>query len=151
MAPWLALAAAWESCCSELQLFQGLPNVKSRFPNLHSPNLAFTENCSLIWGHHLCFKGLELRDIVLKMILVKKLGIWPGWWWQHMPVIPALGGQREADLYVHGQPDLQSWVPGQPVLQSEMLSHTKQNRREGKEKGKKASIVTALSSSPITV
>lgn len=75
MAPWLALAAAWENCCSELQLFPALPNVKSRSPNSLSPNLGLTENCLLNWGHHLCFKGLELRDILLKMILVKKLGM----------------------------------------------------------------------------
>jgi hypothetical protein len=51
------------------------------------------------------------------------------WQWWCMPLIPALGRQRQADFFVRGQPDLQSWVPGQPGLHRETLSQKNQNNK----------------------
>jgi hypothetical protein len=46
------------------------------------------------------------------MSSLKPAGSWvvvapPGWWWL-TPLIPALGRQRQLDLFVPGQPGLQS-------------------------------------------
>jgi hypothetical protein len=49
-----------------------------------------------------------------------------------MPLIPALGRQRQADFWVQGQPGLQKWVPGQPRLHRETLSRKNQKKRKKK-------------------
>jgi hypothetical protein len=46
--------------------------------------------------------------------------------WCRIPLIPALGRQRQADFWVQGQPGLQKWVPGQPGLHRETLSRKNQ-------------------------
>jgi hypothetical protein len=46
------------------------------------------------------------------------------WWW-HMPLIPALGRQRQADFWVWGQPGLQSeFQDGQGYTEKPCLEKT---------------------------
>ena len=61
-------------------------------------------------------------------------------WW-HMPLIPALGRQRQADFWVEASLPTK-WVPGQPGIQRETLyqktnKQTKQNKKKQKNKTKK--------------
>lgn len=45
----------------------------------------------------------------------------PSWWWQHTPLVPALGRQRKVELHeFEGKPGLQR-VQGQPELYGETL------------------------------
>jgi hypothetical protein len=45
----------------------------------------------------------------------------------HMPLISALGRQRQANFWVRGQPGSIEWVPGQPGLHRETLSRKTKN------------------------
>ena len=59
-----------------------------------------------------------------------------------MPLIPAFERQRQADLWVPGQPGLQSeFQEGQPELHRETLSQNKQTNKQTKNQQKKANKV----------
>jgi hypothetical protein len=57
--------------------------------------------------------------------------------WGHMPLIPALGRQRQADFWVWGQPGLQSEIQdSQGYTEKPCLKKTKQQQQQQKPKNK---------------
>jgi hypothetical protein len=50
---------------------------------------------------------IEIKGYILKNVLLGKKFFLAGRWWL-MPLIPALGRQRQGDFLVRGQPGLQS-------------------------------------------
>jgi hypothetical protein len=53
-----------------------------------------------------------------------------------MPLIPALGRQRQADFWVWGQPGLQSeFQDSQSYIEKPCLEKKKKNEEEGKKNG----------------
>jgi hypothetical protein len=57
-------------------------------------------------------------------------------WW-HMPLIPALGRQRQANFYVQGQPGLQSKFHDSQGNTEKSCLRKKEKRKERKEKKRK--------------
>jgi hypothetical protein len=70
-----------------------------------------------------------------------------GWW--HMPLIPALGRQRQADFWVRGQPGLQSefqdsqgYIQRNPVLKNQKKPKNKKQTK--KKQNKKQNTLSNL-------
>jgi hypothetical protein len=63
--------------------------------------------------------------------------IWAGRWWR-MPLIPALGRQRQADLWFQGQPGLQSeFQDSQDYTEKPCLEKTKNKKKQKKKQKQK--------------
>jgi hypothetical protein len=61
--------------------------------------------------------------------------MYQGWAWWHMPLIPALGRQRQVDFWVQGQPGLQSeFQDSQGYTEKPCLEKPKTKREREREK-----------------
>jgi hypothetical protein len=68
-----------------------------------------------------------------------------GQWW-HMPLIPALGRQRQVDFWVQGQSGLQSeFQDSQGYTEKTCLEKTKTNKQTNKQKNRFSGTGTCLS------
>jgi hypothetical protein len=80
---------------------------------------------------------LVLLFLLLLLSLKKQEG---GWAWWRIPLIPALGRQRQADFWVRGQPGLQSEFQDsqgytkKPVLKKQKTKKQQQQKRNKKKK-----------------
>jgi hypothetical protein len=59
-------------------------------------------------------------------------------WWRHMPLIPALWRQRQADFFVRGQPGLQSeFQDSQSYTEKPCLKKQNKTKKQNKQTNKK--------------